>query len=183
MSEKFHSELGVRQPGKPPLLPVEPHEWPAEYVFERAYKREAAIIMGPNRMFAVVAPLRDIIERLEPGVHQFNPIRVVLPGGDEHPVQHFMMIVGRWLDAFRLDDSDPNCLTRVSTGSPVVGANYKQAFQGVAMSSAEIGNAHLWCERRLRPATFYMSDALKEEITRAGLRLPPHYKMRVIDRV
>jgi hypothetical protein len=36
-------------------------------------------------------------------------------------------------------------------------------------------------ERILRPAKFYMSDTLKDEITRAGLRLPSHHRMRLID--
>lgn len=179
VSEKFHSEIGDRSRHDPPLQPVEPHEWPTEYVYERPYKRQAAMMAGPNRMFVVVEPLRDIIERLEPGVHQFNPIRVTLPKGEEHPVRHHMMIVGRWLDAFRLEESDPKSL-HADRQSLLVKASHKEAFRGVAMSAVEIGKSHLWRERRLRPATFYMSDTLKDEVAKAGLRLPPHYMMRTV---
>ncbi len=181
VTDKFHAELGVRRPHHPPLDPVQPHEWPTEYVCERVYKREAAIVKFTNRMHAVVEPLRDIIERLEPGVHQFNPIRVLLPKGVEHPVPHYMMVVGRWLNAFRLEESDPGCV-RVSAGNTasVGGAEDKAKYAGVAMATAEIGNAHLWCERKLRGPTFYMSDRLKDEVTKAGLRLPPHYKMKSV---
>jgi len=35
-------------------------------------------------MYAVTQPRRGIIERLEPGAHQFNPIRVPVPKGVEH---------------------------------------------------------------------------------------------------
>ncbi len=158
---------------------MQPHEWPTEYVYERTYKRRAAMMKGPNRMFLVTEPLRDIIEALEPGVHQFKPIRAVSPKGEEHPVRHHMMIVGRWLDAFRLEDSDPSSLL-VDRQVPRVKAGYKEAFRGVAMSAAEIWNVHLWRERRLQPATFYMSDTLKHEVTKAGLRLPPSYEMRLV---
>jgi hypothetical protein len=177
VSEKFHSIIGDRSRHDPPLKPIQPHEWPTEYVYERPYKRQAALIMGPNRMFFVTEPLRDIIERLEPGLHQFNPIRVILPKGEEHPVRHHMMIVGRWLDAFRLDESDPNSL---SVERLLVKPWFKEAFRGVAMSAAEIGDAHLWCERSLRPAKFYMSDTLKDEAAKAGLLLPPHFRMRSV---
>lgn len=180
VSEKYHSELGVRRPHHAPLNPIQPHEWPAEFVYDRAYKREAAIIEGSNRMHAVAEPLRDIIERLEPGVHQFNPIRVLLPKGVEHPVPHFMMVVGRWLDAFRLEKSDPGYLDSIESGSPSVKYYRKGAFAEIAMDSGHVGDAHLWCERKLRPATFYMSDRLKDEVTKAGLRLPPHYKMKSV---
>jgi hypothetical protein len=179
VSEKFHSEIGDRSRHDPPLQPVQPHEWPTEYVYARTYKRQAAMMEGPNRMFFVTEPLPDILEGLEPGVHQFNPIRVVLPKGEDHPVRHHMMIVGRWLDAFRLDESDPDSL-HIDGQPPRVKPRYKEDFRGVAMSKAEIGNAHLWRERRLLPATFYMSDTLKDEADKAGLRLPPHFRMRLV---
>lgn len=181
VSEKFHAEQGVRRPHHPPLDPVQPHEWPAEYVYKRAYKRDAAIVKFPNRSYAVTEPLRNIIERLEPGVHQFNPIRVLLPKGVEHPIQHHMMVVGRWLNAFRLEESDPSCLRDADTVSPAVYLDDKRSFAGVAMAASEIGSAHLWCERAFRGGTFYVSDVLKAEIDKAGLRLPPTFKMKSVN--
>jgi len=105
VSEKFHSEIGVRRPHEPALLPVLPHEWPAEYVYEKIYKRPASFLMFPNRMYAVEEKLRDLIEQLEPGVHQFHPIRVMWPKGVEHPIRFHMMIVTTWLNSFSLEDS------------------------------------------------------------------------------
>jgi hypothetical protein len=134
----------------------------------------------PNRAYAVTEPLREILERLEPGVHQFNPIRVLLPKGEEHPVPHHMMIVGRWLNAFRLEESDPRCLRDIDSVAPVVRSDTKEYFAGVAMSASAIGGAHLWCERNLRGATFYVSDTLKDEVTKAGLRLPPSFRMKLV---
>jgi hypothetical protein len=180
VSEKFHHELGVRRPHHPPLGPVQPHGWPPEYVFERVYKRDAATVKLPDRKYAVTEPLRQIIERLEPGVHHFNPIRVWLPKGGEHPVPHHMMVVGRWLNGFRLEESDPTCLRDIESISPVVRSDTKDCFAGVAISAPATAGAHLWCERTLRGATFYLSDRLKDEILQAGLRLPQSFKMKSV---
>lgn len=180
VTEKFHAEIGVRRPHNPPLLQVQPHEWPPEYVYERAYKRPVAMFKGPDRMYAVVEPLREIIERLEPGVHDFHPIRVFLPKDAPHPERFHMMVVGRWLDSFRPQESDPKSLIHRDGASPEVVAPYAQTYRRTAMSLTEFCHAHIWCERRLRPATFYISDRLKQAATAAGLRLPPHYRMREV---
>lgn len=180
VSAKFRTELGLSLWRTVPLLPVQPHEWPAEYVYEKVYKRRAALVELPSRMYAVEDGLREVIERLEPGVHQFHPIRMILPEGIEHPIQHHMMVVGRWLSSFRLAQTDPGCLRDAETVSPIVHSDTKECIAGVAMDSVEIGSAHLWCERYVRGPKFLISDLLKDEIIKAGLRLPPHFKMKSV---
>ena len=180
VSEKFHSELGETGRHRPPLLPIAPHEWPREYVYERTYTRQSALMMGPNRMYFVTESLRDIIEQLEPGVHRFNPLKVLLPKGEAHPVQHHMMVVGTWLSAFRPQQSDPKSLRDTDSTAPTIGYPRKACSRGVALSSDAIGSAHLWCERHLRSVTFLMSDQLQTEISAAGLTIPPHYRMRLV---
>lgn len=181
VGQKFNTELGVHRPHRPPLYPILPHEWPKEYVLERAYKREAALVMFPNRAYAVTQPLLDIIERAEPGVHQFNPIRVLLPSGADHSLPHHIILVGRWLNAFRLEESNPGCVRVSASGTASVSsAARKEEYAGVAMTASEIGDAHLWCERELRGPTFYVSDRLKEEVTKAGLRIPPSFKTKSV---
>lgn len=180
VSEKFHAEIGVPQPHEPALLPVQPHEWPAEYVYEKAYKRHASIVEFSNRMYAAEDALREIIERLDPGVHQFNPVRVLLPKGVAHPVTFHMMIVGRWLNSFSLADSEPTSLQDVETTAPRVFPDNKKGFGGVAMQASVIGGAHFWREKSLGRPTFLLSDVLKAEVGKAGLRLPPHFKMKSV---
>lgn len=180
VSEKFHSELGESGRHRPPLLPVAPHEWPREFVYKRTYARQSALMMGPNRMYFVTEPLRDIIERLEPRVHRFNPLKVLLPKGQEHPMQHHMMVVGNWLSAFRPQQSDPKSLRDTESTAPIIGLPLKECFRGVALSAEAIGSAHLWCERHLRTVTFLMSDRLQAAIATAGLTIPPHYRMRLV---
>ncbi|MDW4548467.1 hypothetical protein R5H32_03780 [Defluviimonas sp. D31] len=138
------------------------------------------MVMYTNRMYAVTGPLREIIERLEPGVHQFNPIRVLLPKGVEHPVPHYMMVVGRWLSSFRLEESDPDCLRDKRPDFSTLSSFDKKCCAGAAMAQAVIGDAHLWRERHLSGPTFFISDRLKEEIIAAGLRLPPNHEMKSV---
>lgn len=91
-----------------------------------------------------------------------------------------MMIVGRWLNAFRLEETDPACLRDIDSVAPTVRSETKDCFAGVAMSASAIGGAHLWCERNLRGATCYISDVLRDEVTKAGLRLPPSFRMKLV---
>lgn len=180
VSQKFHSEIGVARPHEPALLPIQPHEWPTEYVFEKQYKKPASLIKLPNRIYAVEEKLRDVIERLEPGVHQFHPIQMELPKGVEHPIRFHIMVVGRWLNSFSLAQSDKRGLRDIDSGSPWVFPDTKENYAGVAMVESAIDGAHIWRERALRDADFFISDKLKEEITKIGLRLPPNYKMKSV---
>lgn len=182
VSDKFHYEIGVARPHRPALTPIQSHEWPTEHVYERIYKRPAAITQFTNRMYAVDERLRDIIERLEPGVHQFNPIRVLLPKGLQHPIQYHMIIVGRWLNSFSLPDSDPTSLRDTDSTAPLVFPDDKKGYAGVAMKDSVIGDAHFWCEKNLRGPRFLISDALKAEVDKAGLRLPPLRQMKLVDK-
>ena len=50
--------------------------------------------------------LKDIIETLEPGVHQFWPIRIQTYKGIDHPTPYFGFVVGSFLDAFSPEHSD-----------------------------------------------------------------------------
>jgi len=180
VSEKFHAPIGEPRPHRARLLPVQPHEWPQEYVYERVYKRRASIVKLPNRMFAVEDDLRNLIEALEPGIHSFNPIRMTLPKGVEHPIQHHMMIVGRWLHSFRMDLSDESFLRKSIEGSASFRAPPTGKVAHVAMDSAVIGDAHIWCERRLRGLRYYISDTLHSEAAKLGLRLPKQFKLMAL---
>jgi hypothetical protein len=177
---KFHAEMGVPRPHKKPLLPIQPHEWPKKYVYEKIYKRPASLIQLHHGVCVVEEKLRDVIERLEPGVHQFHPIQMELPKGVEHPIRFHIIVVGRWLNSFSLAQSLPGGLQDTDTRMPVVFPETKENYAGTAMAASVIGSAHIWRERGLRGADFFISDMLKDEVTKAGLRLPPSYKMKSV---
>jgi hypothetical protein len=90
------------------------------------------------------------------------------------------MVVGRWLNSFSVAQSDPGCLRRADSSIPAIYMDGKEYFAGVAMTSSVFNGAHIWRERGLSGADFFISDILKDEITRAELRLPPSYKMKSV---
>lgn len=181
VNEKFCREIGVPRPHKPALAPLAPHEWPQEFVYKKTYTRRAALVEYPGLMCGVEEGLREVIERVEPGVHLFNPIKMTLPKKLPHTIPHHMMIVTRFLNSYSPENNDPGAVSITSSNTHFVASDFgKTTYSGVAMSSAVFGNAHLWRERWFRSGTFFMSDHLKAEIDKAGLRLPPHFKMKQV---
>ena len=63
--------------------PLEPHECPAEFRLRSAHKSLGSLVVLLNRLLAVDASLKETIERLEPGVHQFWPLRITVPKGQD----------------------------------------------------------------------------------------------------
>jgi len=72
---KFTKELGTVSGAEYPLFSqIEEHEPPRSFNTVKGYKSLGSLIKLNNRILAVDQALRAIIERLEPGVHQFFPI-------------------------------------------------------------------------------------------------------------
>ena len=65
----------------------------------------------PRGFTAVSETLRDIVEDLEPGVHQFWPIEITTPDGP-YPGKYFGLAIGRSIKSFSEDDTDPSALLR-----------------------------------------------------------------------
>ena len=176
--EAFIKETGVPRKYDPTLRLPKLHEFPAEFQVQKTYRTLGDLIKTENRILAVSQPLMEIIERLEPGVHMFAPLRIVMPKGVEYPVPYFCMIVCRFLDAFNPEASDPGSVRAVP---PFWSAESKKAcYAGVAMEAAKIGSSHLWRERKLLRPALCLSDSLQAEIVKAGLRIPKQCQMREV---
>lgn len=122
--------------------------------------------------------LKTLLEEMEPGVHDFRPVRIIMPRGNDHPVPYHAMRIGNFRESFRPELSDSDSFS----GRP---NNYrahtnKKAFASMAMSMAEIGGAHLWRERTLTDPRICMSDQLHDAIVKAGLSMMKHYKMKSV---
>lgn len=86
--------------------PLKPQERPTEFRTVATHKSLASLIILNSRLLAVDASLKEVIETLEPGVHQFWPIRITMPKGKEYPVQYYGMVIRRFLDSFLPDQSE-----------------------------------------------------------------------------
>lgn len=183
VSGKFVQELGA--PANPEGLlfsPVEPLEAPQFFLTEKNYQALGSLIALNYGVRAVDEKLKAIIERLEPGVHQFFPIEIRMPRGKLFPAKYHTMVIGRFLDSFSPENSKME-----SWGD--YGPNYPNSYSykassagisGLALAKARFGDAHLWRERSFTSALMCFSDALRTEIAKTGLRLPKHYSMKEV---
>lgn len=157
-------------------IPVEPHEAPQSYTTEKSYQALGSFIQLSGLAMAVDEPLKEIIERLEPGVHQFFPIEIRMPRGKLYPTQYYTVVIGQYLDSFSPENSDEYAF-RENGKYGYIHERNKAGVIGLAFSKSAFGNAHLWRERCFRQILFCFSDELQAEIIGAGLRVPKHYKM------
>jgi hypothetical protein len=166
VSRKFTEDMG----------PLEPHERPSEFRMREARKSLGSLILLRDRLLAVDATLKEIIENLEPGVHQFWPLRITLPKGQEYPGSYYGMVIRRFIDSFVPEQSD----VRQTEDVFFAKGPTKKDYGNLAVSKNVVAGAHLWHERRLRTPDVLFSDELQAEITRRGLRIPRHYQLKGI---
>lgn len=181
VAEKFTREIGVtRLNGSPALTPLIPRELPDTLRSEKNYKSLGDLIIVDAGLLVVSSTMRDIIESLEPNIHSFWPIRILMPKDVEFPKSFHGMVIGQFLDGFMPNASDSEFYEEAPFGGLYYGRKYdkKDCLSGLAMAREAFGGGHLWREKRLYSPNIFMSDALQGAIKRAGLRIPKHYQMR-----
>jgi hypothetical protein len=177
---KFICERGApANPAGYSFSPVEPHEAPKSFLTQKTHQKLGSLIELNNRILAVDAALKAIIERLEPGVHQFFPMDVIMPRRRVYPTQYYTIVIGQYLDSFSPENSKEGSCTKDGPYCYQT-RGYKDDVIGLAFSQAVFGKAHLWRERRLREWLTCFSDELQGEIAKAGLRIPRHYRMKAV---
>lgn len=177
--KKFSAEPGSIS-NDLPLGPVLDHEVPKEYKLYKKPAKDVSGLVSMNGIHAVSEELKAAIEALEPGVHEFWPIRLTLPGGDAWPVQYYTMRIGRFLDSFRPDASDEGSWRKrgIKVDRYYVNIPDKKHFSGLGMSQAEIGGAHLWREKHLYRPKICMSDEMQAAMKAAGFKGSKLYRMK-----
>lgn len=178
--DKFIREPGTKDTREfPPCTPIEPHEAPQFFKTVKSYSTLGSLINLSGRVVAMDGALKAIVERLEPGVHQFFPIEIRMPRGAAFPKSYFTVQVGQYLDSFSPENSKPESWSNDGDYYCMFRHN-KDGVTGLAFSQAAFGNAHLWRERRFSEWLTCFSDELQAEIAKAGLRMPKHYRMRAV---
>ena len=173
---KFLYELGKLIDGLRVERPL-PHEWPEEYRTAKTHDKLGALI-EIDGFLAVEERLKALVEEIEPGVHDFRPIRITVPRGKDYPVPYHVLLISQFRDSFKPELS----VEGAWYGKPgdYTVHDEKKAFAGAAMSSDATVGAHLWRERHLDRPKFCISDELQDAIAKAGLRMMKHYKMKSV---
>ena len=188
--EKFVKEIGIQQPGdRAVLTPPEDHEWPRTFQAKRTIRSLGSIFQVVNKVLTVDEAMKDLIEGLEPGIHQFRPITILQPNSETFPGSYFTMIIGQFRDSFILEPETEGTLwnrsshldknqVRRFTGAYVFSALSAERYARLPVSSAAISGAHLWREHKLFGPDFFISDALHDAIKKAKLKFPQQFKVK-----
>jgi len=177
VTDKLTREPGYSKEGYPPTGPVLSHEAPPVFrLAKKPAKGLSALVMAGY--YAVSGTLKDKIEALEPGVHEFWPLRILLPRGEEWPEQFYTIRFGRYLDSFRPDESDEGSWYSNDGKNFTVDLPKKEKFAGLAMSKSAIGSAHLWKERAFAIPEICMSYEMRAAFVEAGFMGSKLFKLR-----
>jgi hypothetical protein len=124
----------------------------------------------------VSARAKDLIERLEPGVHQFVPVEYQDAQGG-HLEDRFFLFVGNRLDT--LDPDNPTMALNgvmwvpvadlVRRGQEVPPGKDPSQPARLCVSNAKVGPAHLWIEKHLSGGSIFVSDDFEHAIREACL--------------
>lgn len=180
VGEKFTYERGRKEPGPDDIVvtPIQAHEPPRFFIFESGNKAPPAIVSLPDRILAVSEPFKGFVDWLEPGVHQFFPIEIRNKRGPVYKEQYYILVIGRYLESLSVEHSAKDLLKGVDS-VPWWGIPHgKKEVIGLALSTAEIGNAHVWRERAFGAWLNCFSDRFMAEIRDAGLKMPGAWHMK-----
>lgn len=151
---------------------------PDKFQADRGYKSLSSLITV-HSLLAVDEELKSIIEKLEPGVHQFWPIKILMPRGKVYPKQYYGMIIGNFRDSFVPEESEYVRYTKeVDSYWGCFGTKADHAK--LTFSLEKIGGAHLFREKRVSSPRILISDELQSAIAEAELRIFKHHKVKVI---
>lgn len=168
---KFMSALATKKFTKN-LGPLKDVECPKTLRLDKTPKKLGALIM--SGLPAVSETLKDIIEGLEPGVHQFWPLTIELPSKKTWPEQYYGMRIATFLDSFRPEQS------KDGSYRPHAGVfrsrDNKGCTTGLAFAGDVFAGKHIWREVNLNKPQMCMSDALQAAVAEKELYLPPHWQ-------
>ena len=166
--------------------PVDPHTAPEIVLWPDENKPPPDYALGNNEFMLVSPRFRDLVERFEPGVHQFLPVRMFRHEDEVEPFDTFYWFVCCNL----LDTLDPELTTlnwrgsydeRMEDGLRRGYWSFDQSVepkQKPVFSLAAIGDHHLWRDAYHVRNYVHCSDAFSDallaaELTGFGLR---HYE-------
>lgn len=181
VSRKFTMQWVDVAPARHPVDWVKDWEWPTKLVLEKEYKRKASMMQMANGLLCVSDELRRLIESLDPDTHLFRPLDLVLRNGRPSPEQFFTMIIRNWREAIRPAESDEGVLCRSAlSGLYTVPIKGIKEFRGVAVAEEAVKGCHVWGDPTLVSVDFFISDKLQSAAKEAGIRLPPHFKLKSV---
>ncbi|MCG7495029.1 imm11 family protein [Thalassobius sp. Cn5-15] len=166
--KKFTEDLG----------PLKDVECPKVFRLKKTPKKIGAMIQIQSGLPLVSEALKNIIETLEPGIHQFWPVSINLPRNKTLPEQYYGLRIATFLDSFRPEQSEEESWRPL--GKLFTSYDSRAKAKGLAFSKDVLAGKHLWREVRLFKPTMCMSDELQQAAAEQELYLPKHYPVTVV---
>jgi hypothetical protein len=137
-----------------------------------------------NAILICSGRLRDLLEELDPGVHQFIPITVEQYSGMRPPQAHFILNVHYKQDSIvdELSDVRRNALVPNNRNILYFNFPYKANSKSVdvVIDRSKLSDVNLWREMRY-PESLLISDRLHNELKQRKITFFKPLKARVID--
>jgi hypothetical protein len=151
-SEEWDSETGGGQwfsvlggPVKDEFLPKRPLR-----AIKQSKKKDPEFTYASGSQPCVTEKVKDIIERFEPGVHQFFPVEIVAPNGTVLGRGRYMLNVVTLVDSI---------VEGKNLSSNPDDPHYSP-FQPLVARAADIAGLHFWRDKRLPEQGMFMSVEL-----------------------
>ena len=178
---KFTYGIGIKgKPDSDAFVAAEENEAPQTFYTLKFHASLGSMVKLSDRIIAVNEQLKDIIENLEPGVHQFFRIDLHMPQAGGESSQYYTLVIGQYLESFSPPQSKPSSYVSYPKYPGFYNLEKtKKGLNGLALDHKKIGNSHLWRERAFRETLTCLSDNLKTEIENAGLDIPTCHEIRV----
>jgi len=125
------------------------------------------IIHSPTMI--VSQRFRDVVEAVEPGVHQFEPVEYVTKQG-AHVADMFVFVICNRIDSVDRDLTTQYRLHPVGNPTTSKSKYWQPSIQGTQLvfNAAQVGDHHLWVDKYL-PDYKLVSSAFVDAACAAGL--------------
>lgn len=136
---------------------------------KRSKKQDPEFTFAYGSAPCVTGKVKEIIERFEPGVHQFFPIEIIAPNGTPIERGRYMLNVTTLVDAlvdgknYSSDPQNPRYSSPSTCGVPL------------SVRLRDIVGLHLWRDKRIAPEVLFMSTGLFDTLNEVDcLRVDAH---------
>jgi hypothetical protein len=139
--------------------------------------------LSPGHWGAVVSPnLKDAVEAIEPGVHEFFPITMKRQDGTTFPGEFYLLRVRRAFPCVLFLESKHRQIGAVGVEPDLGKPIYRCHTDGLVLSKPAIAGHHLFSTYVVAGGSCILSDALMAECVRRQVRGFQAYPAREIDK-
>lgn len=142
---------------------------PKYVIVEKSKPELPDMFWGSSSLLIVSGAYHDIIERLDPGLHQMWPIEVRRKRKEPYAGRWYGLSIRPRATSIQVDGSD----TYIAKGSKSLGIPdrivLKDSFK-VSVRSDRLPDANLWWDDGIDQPVILCSDALHDAVVEAGLK-------------